>query len=166
MSVEPFDAVFDAVMCQAPRAAVATLDSALHLRVLDSDDVDELFALLPRRYRRLRGLIDARAESGPETLVRLMVRGLGRAVELQIQLPGVGRVDLVVDGWLIVECDSKAFHSTWEHQREDHRRDLACARLGYTVLRLTAEDIMWRPDVVLSALKGMLFARRSGAVTG
>lgn len=63
--VEVFDALVQAVRCQPPRAAVATLDSALHKGVLDVDDVDELFRVLPRRFAVLRGLIDARSESGP-----------------------------------------------------------------------------------------------------
>lgn len=156
MSVTALDAVVDAVLCQEPRAAVATLDSALHLGVLREDELDEVFAALPRRHRRLRGLLDARSESGPETLVRLMLRGLGRAFDLQVRIAGVGRVDFVVDGWLIVECDSKAFHASWEEQRADRRRDLAAARLGYAVLRLTAEDIMWHPEAVIESLRGLL----------
>lgn len=158
LSVEAFDAVVDAVRCQDPRAAIATIDSALHLHVLRVDELDELFDVLPRRYRRLRGLIDSRAESGPETLVRLMLRGLGCRVGVQVQIEGVGRVDLLVDDWLIVECDSRQFHSHWEAQREDRRRDLAAAERGYSTIRLTAEDIMWRPEVVLCALRGLLTA--------
>lgn len=156
MSVDVFDALLQAVLCQDPRAAVATVDSALHRGVLRADDLDELFAALPRRYRRLRGLLDARAESGPETLVRLMVRGLGCHFELQVEIDGVGRVDLVVDGWLIIECDSKEFHSDWASQKEDRRRDLAAAERGFCTVRFIAEDIMWRPELVLGALRGLL----------
>lgn len=57
MSVEAFDAVAQAVRCQDPRFAVATLDSVLHHWLLRLDELDELFAALPRRYRRLRGLL-------------------------------------------------------------------------------------------------------------
>ena len=35
--------------------------------------------------------------------MRLMLRGLGCQIEVQVVIPGVGRVDFVVDGWLIVE---------------------------------------------------------------
>lgn len=68
----------------------------------------------------------------------------------------IGRVDLVVDGWLVVECDSKAFHSSWDQQREDRRRDQALAALGYVVYRPIAEDILYHPDLVIAALKGLL----------
>lgn len=159
-SVDAFDAIVQAVRCQPARAALATLDSALYLGVLRRDDLDELFRVLPRRHRVLRRLVDARAESGPETLVRLMLRTLGAAYEVQVDIDGVGRVDFVVDGWLIVECDSKAFHSTWEEQRRDRRRDQAAAALGYSTYRPIAEDIMWSPDLVQAALAGLLAARR------
>jgi very-short-patch-repair endonuclease len=165
LSVEIFDALHDAVTCQDPRAAIATLDSALHLGLIRIDDLDELFAGLPRRYRRLRNLLDARAESGPETLVRLMLRGLRCRFEPQVVLVGVGRVDFLVDGWLIVECDSAQFHAGWAQQRNDRRRDAAAAARGYLVLRLIAEDIMWRPEVVMAALRGALTGRR-GAQAG
>lgn len=160
MSVEAFDALLCAVKCQDPRSAVATIDSALHLRVLRSDDLDELFDALPRRYRRLRGLVDGRAESGPETLVRLMLRALGCEIAVQVDIEGVGRVDFVVDGWLIVECDSREHHSSPQAQLVDRRRDLAAAQRGYLVIRLLAEDIMWRPEEVISALRGVLGVSR------
>ena len=61
--VEPIDALADAVRCQPPRAAVASIDSALQLGVLRVDELDELFSALPARYRPLRRLVDGRAES-------------------------------------------------------------------------------------------------------
>lgn len=156
ISVEAFDAVLQAVRCQPARAALATLDSALHLGVLRHDDLDELFRVLPRRHRVLRKLIDSRAESGPETLVRLMLRTLGATFDIQVDIPGVGRVDFVVDGWLIVECDSKAFHSSWDDQRRDRSRDQQAAARGYATYRPIAEDIMWSPEAVQTALAGLL----------
>ncbi|SIT70417.1 hypothetical protein SAMN05880545_0690 [Microbacterium sp. RU33B] len=86
LSVEPFDALVQAVRCQTPRASVATIDSALRLGVLHSDDLDALFAALPRRYRMLRKLIDPRAESGPESLLRLILMSLG----CRFEDPGIG----------------------------------------------------------------------------
>jgi very-short-patch-repair endonuclease len=165
-SVELFDAIVCAVRCQPPRAALATLDSLLRLGLLEVDDLGELFGVLPRRHRILRRLIDARAESGPETLMRLLLRGLGIPFEVQVDIPGVGRVDFLVDGWLIVECDSQEFHSSWEQQRKDKRRDQAAAALGYATYRPIAEDIMWHPERVKDALTGLLAdprPRRRGA---
>jgi very-short-patch-repair endonuclease len=164
--VEPIDAVYDAVLVQPPRAAIATIDSALHLGVIRSDDLDELFAALPRRYRRLRRLLDSRAESGPETLLRLILRALGRAYDCQVVIPGVGRVDFLVDGWLIVECDSEAHHASWAAQKSDRRRDLAAAQLGLVTIRVIAEDILWHSDEVRAALAGLLAARHLSRTHG
>ncbi len=154
--VHVLDALVQAARCQAPRFMIATLDIALHLGMIDDSQLAELMSAVPQRFRPLFPLIDRRAESGTETLVRLMLLGLGCTVELQVAFQGIGRVDLLVDGWLVVECDSRAHHSSWEQQRKDHERDLALAARGYAVLRIVAEDILYRPDAVLDALRGLV----------
>ncbi len=153
------DALVHAAICQAPRAAVATLDSAMHLGLLTEAGLAQVFRALPDKYRFLQALVDGRAESGPETFVRLMLRGLGCEFELQVEFDGIGRVDLLVDGWLVMECDSREFHNSWQQQVADRNRDLALAARGYVTLRLTAAQIMYRPDEVLAAIKGLLAAR-------
>lgn len=157
--VSVIDALAHAVLCQAPRAAIATLDSALHLGYVTSVEIAEVFRVLPAKYRALQPLLDARAESGPETLMRLLLRGLGCRTELQVEFDGVGRVDLVVDGWLVIECDSREFHHDWEQQMRDRDRDLALAALGFVTLRVTAAQIMYRQDEVLQAVRGLLAGR-------
>lgn len=156
LAADLVEALAQAVRCQSPRDAVATLDSAWHHGIVDEAGIAAVFLRLPRRFRRLRALLDRRAESGPETLVRLMLRGLGCVIEVQVPLDGVGRVDLLVDGWLIVECDSRAHHSSWEQRKRDMRRDLAAAALGYTTVRPLAEDILATPDGVLDLLRNAL----------
>ncbi|MEU1972305.1 DUF559 domain-containing protein [Microbacterium sp. NPDC019599] len=150
------EALVQAVRCQQPRAAIATLDSAWHIGVIDQHGIAQVFAALPRRFRRLRPLLDPRAESGTETLARLMLRSLGVRPELQVEIDRVGRVDLVVDGWLIIECDSEAHHADWKQLKADRRRDAMAAAQGYTTVRLLAEDILYHPDWVLGVLKDIL----------
>lgn len=153
------EALVQACRCLGPRRAVATLDSAWHLGIVDEADIGEVFSRLPSRFRVVRKLLDRRSESGPETIVRLMLRQLGRRVEVQARIHGVGRVDLLVDGWLIVECDSRAFHSDWEQHRDDRRRDIAAASRGFVTIRPIAEDILYHPEVVRAALVGLLHHR-------
>ncbi len=153
------EALAQACRCQHPRAAIATLDSAWHLGVVDESGINAVFQLLPRRFAPLRPLIERRSESGVETLVRLLLRALGCRVEVQVQIAGVGRVDLLVDGWLIVECDSKAHHEGWQKQRQDRQRDGAAAALGYTTLRVLAEDAFFAPERVRDAVVGLRRAR-------
>ena len=128
------DALIHAVRCQPARHAVATIDSAVNKGMVGAEQLADVFAALPARYRVLRALVDGRAQSGPETLVRLMVRSLGCSVDLQVEFDGVGFVDLVVDGWLVIECDSKLFHSEWSRPAQGlsggtwlwRSRDSAC----------------------------------------
>jgi len=144
-----------AVRCQSVRAAIATLDSAMHLGLVSDEQLDEVFAALPRRLRVLRKHLDAAAESGAESLMRLILRRLGCRVQSQMEIRGVGRVDFLVDGWLIVECDSEAHHAGWEKQKEDRRRDQAAAARGFVTYRPIAEDIFWHADAVIRAVTGL-----------
>ncbi|GMM95976.1 DUF559 domain-containing protein [Microbacterium luteum] len=164
-SVEPLDAVACAVRCQSPRAAIASIDSALQRGYVHRDDLRELFGALAGRYTALLPLVDGRAESGPETLVRLILRALGLRYEVQVRITGVGRVDFLVDGWLIIECDSEEFHSDWEAQRRDRRRDQAAAARGFAVYRPIAEDIMWGPEEVVAAIRGLFSGTAGGALS-
>ncbi|MET0780550.1 MAG: type IV toxin-antitoxin system AbiEi family antitoxin domain-containing protein [Microbacterium sp.] len=152
-------ALAQSAFCQPPRSFVASIDSALNTGVIEDHDLTELFALLPPRLKVLRPLIDGRAEAGSETLARLLLRVLGCRIELQKWIDGVGRVDLVIDGWLVVECDSRAHHEGWEMQEADRERDLALAARGYTTIRPTANLIFHRPEVLVAAVRGLLAGR-------
>ena len=158
------EALTQATRCQEPRAAIATLDSAWHLGLIDEEGITDIFARLPPRFRALRPLLEPRCESGAETLLRLMLRSLGCHIDVQVKLRGVGRVDFIVDGWLVIECDSEAHHSGWDKQKRDRRRDVAAARLGYSTIRVLAEDIMYHREKTLTALKEVVRhgARRVG----
>ncbi|SIR72508.1 hypothetical protein SAMN05880568_1175 [Microbacterium sp. RURRCA19A] len=154
--VDAVEALAQATRCQPPRSAVATLDSAWHQGLIDETGVGEVFARVSRRFQVLRGLLEPRAEAGTETLVRLLLRHLGCRVEVQVRIDGVGRVDLLVNGWLIVECDSAQFHGTWRVHKNDRRRDMAALERGYVTLRLLAEDILYRPERIRAALERVL----------
>ncbi|WP_141651251.1 type IV toxin-antitoxin system AbiEi family antitoxin domain-containing protein [Microbacterium sp. 3J1] len=136
------DAVAHAVRCQAPRQALATVDSVVHHRLMSLTQLTAVFAALPARYRPLLSLVDASSASGPETYMRLILRAMGVPFATQVHIETVGRVDFLVDGWLIIECDSRRFHQGWEKQVDDRRRDIAAARLGYITVRPLAQDIL------------------------
>lgn len=152
------EALAQACRCQSPRFAIATIDSAWHLGLV-GPEIADVFALLPARFAVLRRHLDRRAESGSESIMRVLLRRRGCHVEVQRRIPNVGRVDLVVDGWLIIECDSRAHHSGVDQQVADRRRDLAAAAQGYTTLRILAEDILYRTDHVLRAVDALLATR-------
>ncbi|SDO57545.1 Protein of unknown function [Microbacterium testaceum StLB037] len=154
------EALVQSAQCQPPRSLVASLDSAWSSGLIGEREVADVFSRLPRRFRSLQRLVDPTAESGPETIVRLMLRSLGLRWETQVRIPLVGRVDFVVERWLIIECDSKAHHSSWDAQREDRRRDRAAAAAGYATLRLLAEEILYQPDMVRAAIAGLASRHR------
>lgn len=159
LATDLVEALAAACRCQAPRSAVATLDSAWHAGLVGEPEIAAVFARLPERFAVLRPLLDPRSEAGTESLVRLILRSLGCRIEVQAELEGVGRVDFLVDGWLIVECDSREFHSDWSQQRRDRRRDAAAAARGYATIRLIAEDILFNSGVVRAALLGLITTR-------
>ncbi|WP_162722455.1 type IV toxin-antitoxin system AbiEi family antitoxin domain-containing protein [Microbacterium sp. PM5] len=152
------DALAHSVLCQPPRHAIATLDSALNRGAIVRSDLDRIFDVLPRKYGALRPLVDGRSQAGSETLVRLMVRATGAHAEPQVFFPGVGWVDLLVEGWLVIECDSRQFHSDWRQQVKDRDRDLALAAQGCVVLRVTAAQVFLRPQDVQAAIRALLRA--------
>jgi very-short-patch-repair endonuclease len=73
-----------------------------------------------------------------------------------VWIDGVGRVDFVVEGWLVIECDSRAHHGGWEAQVADRRRDLALAALGYASIRPIAADIFADTPALGRVIIGML----------
>ena len=106
----------------------------------------------------LRALLDPRAEAGTESLTRLILRTIGCRFDLQVRIDGVGRVDFVVDGWLIIECDSREFHSSWEAHARDRRRDASALERGYATVRLLAVDVLENPDAVRAQLQRIVDA--------
>jgi len=126
--VSVVDALLRARACLGRHAWMASVDSALHLRLLGPRDRERLSAALPARLR------DAHAGSGLESIVRLVAVDLGFRVRSQVRFRGVGRVDLLVEDWIVVETDGSAFHDL-PLAAGDRRRDALLAATGRTVLR-------------------------------
>lgn len=104
-SVSTRDALLQAVRCQPASLAVATLDSALHLKLISTEQLDELFRHLPKRFRALASRTNGRSESGQESVLRLIVEDMGLDYEIQVSIAGVGRVDMLIAGVLVVEAE-------------------------------------------------------------
>jgi very-short-patch-repair endonuclease len=95
--------------------------------------------------------------------MRLILRSIRCSFEPQVEIDGVGRVDFLVDEWLIVECDSEAHHGSWAAQKSDRRRDQAAAAQGLATVRPIAEDIMWHRASVRAAVAGLVMLRPRAA---
>lgn len=137
------------VECQPIEHAVAVLDSALRRGVSRST--------LQGWLRSARGaaallLADIRGEAGGESVARVRLRRAGYRVEPQVEVPGVGRIDLRVGDRLLVEIDSRAHHAEVAAMANDRRRDREAIRRGYIPLRFMHDDVLHRWDEVASAI--------------
>jgi len=139
-----------------PRDAAATLDSALNRRLLTASDLERLMRRMPRRIRRLKPRLDGRAESGLETLLRLAICDEGWTVESQVEIPGVGRVDLVIDGWLVIEADGSAWHDGHEPIERDRERNSALVLCGYRWHRFGYPQVMGDLAGCIAVIRALL----------
>ena len=135
-------------------AALVIVDSALAGRRVT---VNELRARLGTKgssaaARALLTLADADSESPLETIARVLLRIHGLDVQTQVYLEGVGRVDLLVEGVLVVELDGFEHHSDRAHYRNDRRRANALTCMGLRLVRFTYEDVMHRPSWVVTCV--------------
>lgn len=137
-------ALIHALRCLPPLSATVLLESALHLHKLSLSEVEDALAKVNRETRRRVGQVSPLSESGTETVVAHFFRHRRVAVRQQVSIDGVGRVDLVVGDWLVIECDSFEFHAQGKHYHRDRARDAGLLSRGYHVVRLTWEDVMLR----------------------
>jgi very-short-patch-repair endonuclease len=154
------DALAHSLRCQPPSRALASIDNALFQGFIVRDQVPAIFHAVPRSLAWLEEHVDGRAEAGQETVLRMIVRSAGLRCEPQVDVPGVGRVDMIVEGCLVVEADSRLAHDGWEHHVADRRRDLRLATLGFMSLRPAYQHTMHEPDLVRSAIANLIAEHR------
>lgn len=82
-----------------------------------------------------------------ETLARTYFRQAGIRVEAQVHIDGVGYVDLLLEGRLIVELDGR-HHGEWARVKKDQRRNNRSVVHGYTVLRYYYADVVHAPQAM------------------
>lgn len=153
------DVALHALGCLPAPASVAMATSAIRLHGVPR----ELLAsqlLADRSGPALRALrdLDVRAESIVEVDAQHLFRTNGIDFETQVFLPGIGRVDFLMGGFLILEVDGFAFHSKRDDMRRDRERNNSSAVNGYTVLRYMPEHIWFDPSRVISEIRTILEA--------
>jgi very-short-patch-repair endonuclease len=85
-------------------------------------------------------------------------------VRTQPSFDGVGDVDLLVEGWVVIECDGYEYHSGRAEFAKDRRRDRILHAGGLVVLRFTYVDIVTDPGCVVRAVRAVLAARAAGGL--
>lgn len=108
------------------------------------------------RARDVLDLVERGSDSPLETVARVLFRRHGFNVETQVYLDGIGYVDFLINGCLIVEIDGAAFHMDEKQFKKDLRRNNIGAAMGYRVLRYAYEDVVHRPEHMLAQIRQTL----------
>lgn len=158
------DVALHALGCLPPPASIAIATSAIRLHGVPQELLAaQLQADRSRPALRALRELDIRAESIVEVDAQHLFRSQGIAYDAQVFLPGIGRVDFLLAGFLIVEIDGFAFHSQRKDMLRDRSRNNASTLHGYAVLRYMPEHIWFSPGQVVAEIRSVLAAgpRRS-----
>lgn len=145
------DALRVAVHCLDLRHLIAVVDSVLNSRLLREEVVERVLLATPRG-RQAWSRVDGRAESGIETFARLALRRAGVRVRSQVEIAGIGRVDLLVGDRLVVELDGESWHGGSADFERDRARDRALLARGYLVVRASYRQVMDELPLVTSQI--------------
>lgn len=126
--------------CLDEQTALAVWESASRRENLSPD------ALQRVRWRwkvahHLAATVTGLPDSGLESLLIHGLRMLGRELRPQAYVAG-HRVDLLIDGWLIIQVDGYAFHSSSADRGRDVAHDAELLLRGYSVLRFTYAQVV------------------------
>ncbi|MGO4582964.1 endonuclease domain-containing protein [Arthrobacter sp. 2RAF6] len=116
------------------------------------------------RARDVLDLVRRRADSLLEPLAAMHFQQTGIAFVQQVELPGVGEVDFVVERFLIVELDGKT-HFEPRAIKRDRRRDNTSVAGGFTVLRYFYEDVVHCPEAMVAEVQAAIRATRQQMTT-
>ncbi|WP_448811970.1 endonuclease domain-containing protein [Agromyces bauzanensis] len=127
--------------CQPRLEVVASYESAVQHGHLSLSEAQRLLdAARPGRMPpiALRGLDG----SGAETYLAEELLAFGVPFMQQVPVDGVGFIDFLVAGRLVVEVDGYAFHSGKDAFNADRARDEAMLSRGIPTLRIPAADVI------------------------
>jgi hypothetical protein len=108
------------------------------------------------RERRIVSGIVPQSQSLIECLARFLLRRAGFHVESQVNVPGLGHLDLMVDGRLGIETDGAEFHMDRTSFEEDRRRWNVTTRRGIPTLVVTYPLLRDHPEEFVSMVRETL----------
>lgn len=157
------DTVIHALTCLAEVDAISVAQSAMTRFGVAREILEgELTAKYFGGARKRLAMADGLSESVPEISARLLFESEGLSFRRQVVIDGVGRVDILIDGWLIVEINGYQFHSSRSAWRNDMARLNAAQVRGYHVLSYAPEHIWNSPEDVMAQIRGLLARGRDG----
>lgn len=145
--------------CCGEEGFFVALESARCQGLIDGAGLRWLRRALNARGRRLVEFSRGDSDSGLESLLRLRLRAHGWTIRTQRRVVATGRVDLLIDGWLIIEADGGANHEAPAHRHRDLVRDANAAAWGHTTLRFDYAMIIHDWDLVERAISSTMSRR-------
>ena len=155
--VDLVTALADVASCASRRDVRATFESAIHAGRIELSDAQRLLdAVLPPHEVPM--VLSAVSGSGAEShfIEELVTQGL--KFRQQVAFSGVGYVDFLVAGRLVVEVDGYEFHSSKKQFEADRGRDAVILGRGYPTLRLPARVVLEQPDLAAEMLRNAIRA--------
>jgi very-short-patch-repair endonuclease len=153
------DVLLHALRCRPRLEALVLVESAVNRGEMT---IEFLQRRLPgNRNAPLRSIVDQvepGADSLVETLARVLFRSAGLEVETQVRLEGIGYVDFLLEGFLVIEIDGMT-HLEKSQFKKDRRRDNRALMDGYLVMRYFYEDVVFRSEQMLAEIRGVLSGR-------
>jgi G:T-mismatch repair DNA endonuclease (very short patch repair protein) len=161
---------WDTAALEATGTAVAALDAMVRAGTVFLPQMERLISASPRtwgltRVRRAVGLVDPRAESPPESRVRvaLVLAGLAPVPQYEVHEAGqrLGRVDLAFpEARIAVEYEG-AYHFEDDQIVRDDARYARLREAGWTVIRVSAADLR-DLNAVVARVRSALMAISAG----
>lgn len=126
--------------CQGRGAGFVVFKSALRKRKLTQSDRTLVFNSLKIADRPLGRIASTRSDSGTESIMKLHLHALGLRFTQQAFVGGVGPLDFLIGERLVIEVDSREFHSD---PYRDRQKDAALSARGCRVLRFMYSQVVY-----------------------
>ncbi|HEV7168123.1 MAG TPA: type IV toxin-antitoxin system AbiEi family antitoxin domain-containing protein [Micrococcaceae bacterium] len=167
LPLSPADVVCQSLRCLPPLEGLTIAESAVKQGLVRLEPLRERFSgLRDGPIRQLLARINPQSGSIIETMARFYLEQAGFNVQLQVNVPGMGHLDLKVDGLLGLEADGYENHSSRQAYREDRRRWNLTVVRGVPTLRITFEMLLNQPDAFVRLVREALNTVQGGRSAG
>lgn len=153
LAVPVSESVRQTFQCQGRTDGFIVFESALRKGKLDTLERHELIDSLAKSDRPVARLSSAASDSGTESIVKLWLHGAGIPFVQQFMVPVAGPVDFLVGTRLVVEVDSRTFHSD---PYRDRRKDAELSIRGFRVLRFMYSQIIYEWPLVEASIRAAI----------
>ena len=114
------------------------------------------------RARSVLDMVIPRADSLLEVLANTTFYRAGLRVRRHVEIPGVGEVDFLIEGILVVETDGES-HLQPRQVKKDRVRNNATVVAGYLFLRFGYDLVVHHPERMMAQVLAVLEQWRRGA---